>query len=349
MNSLSLASRALAPWLGVVAVSCSLCAFAAVAACSDDLMAPPLGAMGAGSGAPGTAGADAPGATCTGKRGALRGRSMQMLMAGGLNRSFVYYAPSTLDPNQAAPIVIVPHGYTMSADMMFDITNYAAIADREKFIVVFPNGQASGLGAPWNVGNPDCSSTAGALPVATGDDNAFIDAMINFADADQCVDRNHVFMSGFSMGGYLANETGCMRPDIRAIGPHSGGSHDFATCRVTNKPVVVMHFEGDTLIPYTCGTQARDRWIKLNGCLPDAPDVTMVTGGRCEYYKGCPANGQVAMCSFTNPPGTRTEAFAGHGWSGGSKQGPAGGASFAIPETESASELSWAFFKKYAW
>ena len=27
----------------------------------------------------------------------------------------------------------------------------------------------------------------------------------------------------------------------------------------------------------------------------------------------------------------------------------AGGANFAIPETESATELSWAFFKTYAW
>jgi len=55
----------------------------------------------------------------------------------------------------------------------------------------------------------------------------------------------------------------------------------------------------------------------------------------------------VAFCSFDIPTsGTRTELFPGHAWSGGSKQGA--GAAFAIPETESASELSWAFFKKYA-
>jgi hypothetical protein len=42
--------------------------------------------------------------------------------------------------------------------------------------------------------------------------------------------------------------------------------------------------------------------------------------------------------------GTRNELFPGHARSGGSKQGA--GAAFAIPETESASELSWAFFKE---
>jgi polyhydroxybutyrate depolymerase len=316
----------------------ALLAVSILAGCGDEAAAPG-GVMGAaGSGAP----------PCTGKLGALRGRSMQTVMAAGLSRSFVYYAPATLDANAPAPIVIVPHGFTMNGDMMFDITGYAALADREKFIAIFPNGQASGVGAPWNVGMPDCISTMGPLPIATGDDNAFIDAMIAFAEADQCVDKSHVFMTGFSMGGYLSNESGCMHPGIRAIGPHSAGSHDLASCRNQNKPVIVMHFEGDSLIPYSCGTQARERWVQRKGCQLAGPDVTPVMGGRCEYYKGCAPGGQVALCSFPNPPGMRSEPYPGHGWAGGSKMG-ASGAPFAIPETASATQLSWEFFKQYAW
>jgi polyhydroxybutyrate depolymerase len=312
--------------------------------CSDADTGTPMGGAGMG-------GAGMGGSACTAKPGAIRGRSTQMLTAAGLARSFVYYAPHTLDPSKPAPVVIIPHGYTMNADMMFEITGYSALADREGFIAIFPNGQQPGIGTPWNVGTPDCSSTLGFLPLARGDDNAFIDAMLQFAENDQCLDRQHVFMTGFSMGGYFSNETGCMREDIRAIGPHSGGSHDFATCNVTNKPVIVMHFEGDGLIPYGCGTQARDRWLALNvGCQLDQPTTTAIQGGRCEYYAGCPADGQVAMCSFTIPStGTRNEAFPGHGWSGGSKQGSANGAAFAIPETASATELSWSFFQQYAW
>jgi len=37
----------------------------------------------------------------------------------------------------------------------------------------------------------------------------------------------------------------------------------------------------------------------------------------------------------------------GHAWSGGSKAGM--GAFATISKTESATELGWAFFKKYAW
>lgn len=291
-----------------------------------------------------------PGEPCKGKPGALRGRSQQQLSAGGLDRSFVYYAPSTLDPNEPAPILIVPHGFTMNANMMFEITQYAELAEREGFVVLFPNGQPPVFGAPWNVGNPDCVSTLGLLPLANGDDDAFIDAMIGFAEADQCVDREHVFMAGFSMGGYFANEVGCTNPNVRAIGAHSGGSHDLASCPIDSRPALLMHFEGDGLIPYACGTQTRDRWLERNGCELSDPQVTAVQGGRCEYYNGCQPDAQVAMCTFTIPTdGTRSEAYSGHAWSGGSKDGSAHGFPFAIPETESASELTWSFFKKYAW
>jgi polyhydroxybutyrate depolymerase len=287
-------------------------------------------------------------ATCIGKPGAVRGKSSQMVMAGGLARSFVYYAPASLDPNAPAPVVFIPHGYMMNADQMVDITQYAALAERERFIAIFPNGQGTGIAGPWNVGQAACTSSLGILPVAAGDDQAFIDAMLAFAEQDQCVDRSHVFVTGFSMGGYLANESACLRPEIRGIAPHSAGTHDLASCPVANKPVLIMHFEGDSLIPYSCGTQARDRWVARNGCQPLNPIVETVAGGRCEYYQGCAANGQVGMCTFTIPAGNGG-SYPGHAWSGGSKDGTSGGSAYAIPETASASELSWAFFRKYAW
>jgi poly(3-hydroxybutyrate) depolymerase len=333
------------------------------AACGKDeaQSGPPAqagGAAGAVAGAPSVA-AGAPAAAppaawpavvkqCQGKPGKLRGKSLQTLTAAGLTRTFLHYAPASLDPNTPAPVVIVPHGYTMTADMMFDITRYSEIADREHLIVLFPNGQPSTslLAGPWNVGSPDCRSTLGPLPLAQGDDQAFLNEMLHFAEADQCVDAQHVFMTGFSMGGYFANETGCLRPEIRAVAPHSGGTHDLGACAAAHKPALIMHFQGDGLIPYMCGQNARDRWVAKNGCQLDAPEVQMVSGGSCEYYKGCPADGQVAFCSFTIPP-NGNDSFPGHAWSGGSEQGM--GASFAIPQTESASELSFRFFKQYAW
>ncbi|HMI94158.1 MAG TPA: PHB depolymerase family esterase, partial [Polyangiales bacterium] len=272
------------------------------------------GVGGAGSGGMGGGGTGAPMA-CTGKPGALRGRSDQMLMAGGAARTFVYYAPSTLDKNTPAPIVIVPHGFTMNGAQMFDITKYSALADKEGFVAVFPDG--IGAPGPWNVGQGVCG--LGSAVMADTDDQSFVTALIDFVEKDQCIDRAHVFMSGFSMGGYFSNETGCQRSEIRAIGPHSGGTHDLSACPQMHKPVIIFHFDSDSLIEYGCGTDARDKWVARNGCMMASPEVVPVEGGSCEYYKGCPADGQVAMCTFQEPAAGGGESLTGHAWSGGSQ------------------------------
>jgi polyhydroxybutyrate depolymerase len=278
----------------------------------------------------GAAGTNAPG-SCSSKRGALRGKSNQTLTAGGVARTFVHYAPATLRATEPSPVVIVAHGWLQTGQAMYDLTQYQQVADREGFVLMYPDGEPASLG-PWNVGEGACPSTLLVLPTATGDDQAFVDAMLDFAEADQCVDQRHIFVTGFSMGGYFTNETGCLRSDIAAIAPHSGGSHDLSACPVVHKPVILFHGTKDGLIPEACGLEARDRWAKHNGC-GSGVETVPVTGGHCEYSSGCPRDGQVALCLFDGMD---------HGWAGG--QG-----SYGFPAYESASELGWAFFKKYAW
>lgn len=269
--------------------------------------------------------------SCAAKPGALRGKSNQSLTAGGLSRTFVHYAPATLKASEPAPVVIVAHGWLQTGQAMYDLTQYQKVADREGFVLMYPDGEPASIG-PWNVGEGACPSSLLVLPVATGDDQAFVDGMLEFAEADQCVDHRHIFVTGFSMGGYFTNETGCLRSNVAAIAPHSGGSHDLSACPVVHKPVILFHGTKDGLIPEACGLEARDRWARHNGC-GSAVETVNVTGGHCEYSTGCPKDGQVALCLFDGMD---------HGWAGG--QG-----AYGFPEYEPASELSWAFFKKYAW
>ena len=295
----------------------------------------------AGIGAAGAAGISGAGSarTCTGKAGAKRGKSTESVMAGGQKRSFVYYAPQTLKANAPVPLVIVPHGYTQSGAEMFAITKYPELADREGFVVMFPDGAPGSVG-PWDVGSGVCGN--GSFVPGSGDDQELIDRMIAFADADQCIDHDHIFMTGWSMGGYLSNHSGCLRDDLRAIGPHSGGTHDLRACKGKKKPVILFHFDPDGLIDYDCGVKARDAWIERNGCQATAPEVKQVKGGKCEYYKGC-REAQVAFCTFQIPDNHLADFLAGHAWSGGTVH------AYSIAETESAAELGWSFFKTYAW
>ena len=301
---------------------------------------------------PGSAGSDAhavdapaDGPAC-GLRGGPRGHTTRTIDAGGLIRTYEVYLPAGA-ATEPMPLVFVHHGYSMSGQQMLDITNYTALADTEHIALVFPDGQggASSLAAPWNVGAGVCSSSGGPPPVATGDDFAMLDAIEADLARDQCLDLAHVFVTGFSMGGYFAHHAGCMRPEVRAIAPHSGGTHDLAGCTNTRRPVIIFHGKADPVVPPGCddpgslavfGSQpSATAWAAHNGCSTTTSTRTIV-GGSCLHYEGCPPGGQVELCTFD---------AMGHCWAGGAATSWV----YACPLYASATQLEWQFWKTYAW
>ena len=271
-----------------------------------------------------------------------------MKTVSGLARTYNVYLPPNLDPTAPIPLVLVFHGYSMSGAEMAAITGYPALADTEGIAVAFPDGEGGpdSLAAPWNIGPNVCPNSTGITPDAGGDDLGFIDAMEHDIAADQCLDAAHIFVTGFSMGGYFTHHAGCMRPDIRGIAPHSGGTHDLSACASTHKPVIIFHGLADPVVPSGCDdpaatntpmgfTPSATEWAAKNGCSMQTT-TQMVQGGTCMTYTGCPADGQVELCTF---PGM------GHCWAGGV---PNTGTS-SCPPYESATKLEWAFWRKYAW
>jgi polyhydroxybutyrate depolymerase len=287
------------------------------------------------------------GGSC-GQRTNQRGKTTRSVTAGGIERTYIVYLPPDADPTTPLPLVFVHHGYTMSAQAMYEITGYPALADIEGIALAFPDGQGgpNSFGAPWNVGTGSCpASNGGTPPSATGDDFAMLDAIEADIANDQCIDSEHVFVTGFSMGGYFSHHAGCMDDSVRAIAPHSGGTHSFDTCTTGHKPVIIFHGTADAIVPSGCDdpaaafkpigvTPSATAWAAKNGCGTTTSEVA-VDGGTCLYYDGCPADGQVALCRF---PGM------GHCWAGG-----VGPSIYACPSYEDATALEWAFFKQHAW
>jgi polyhydroxybutyrate depolymerase len=274
-----------------------------------------------------------------------RGLTHREAQIGDAARTYLVYLPMDVDPHAPMPLVVVFHGYTMSGQDMYDVTQYAALADSEHVAVAFPDGQggAGSLGAPWNVGDNVCPSYAGAPPDATGDDFAFLDAMKADIASDQCLDTAHEFVTGFSMGGYFSHHVACERSDIRAVAPHSGGTHPLDQCPGTIKPIIIFHGDADEVIPTGCDdpgatavagvTPSATAWAVRNGCAATTTTTT-VDNGTCRYYDACPANAQVAVCTFSG---------MGHCWAGGPQS------LYGCPNYEKATQYEWAFWKQYAW
>ncbi len=267
---------------------------------------------------------------CAEKPGSLRGKVKASIDVGGTTRTFIYYAPQVLSAQKAVPVIISPHGFNMTAEDMYTLTGFKEIADREGLVAIFPDGNP---GFPWNVG-VGVSGWGALVDNLTADDQSFITAILEYAEADQCIDTKHIFLSGFSMGGYFSNEVGCVRDDIASVGPHSGGSHDLTQCTGSLKPVILFHGAADLLIYYADnGVLARNRWVARNGCSTQV-DSQSVKGGTCDYNRDCPDHAQVAFCHFDS---------MGHAWAGGL------GSTNSDPSVESAAELAWKFWTQYAW
>lgn len=305
------------------------------------------------------ASSDAPSAPC-GSRQGMRGLTTRSIEVDGKLRTYLVYLPATADPTTPMPFVFVFHGYTMSGRGMYDITQYAALADAEGIGIAFPDGEGGpgALSPPWNVENTGQTVCgAGQFAVAAGDDFAFIDAMKADVGIDQCLDAKHLFSTGFSMGGYFTHHIGCYRSDMRAVAPHSGGTTaSLSGCTTGHVPIIIFHGTADSVIADDCDDPqvlstldpgfpaSATLWAAKNGCQPTYATVPTDSdaGGaaQCYVYDGCPADGQVELCTFS---------AMNHCWAGGSKGGDAGQGAFACPTYASATLLEWAFFKKYAW
>jgi polyhydroxybutyrate depolymerase len=222
------------------------------------------------------------------------------------------------------PLLFVHHGYNGSADQIRQLTRFDKIADEKGFVVAFPEG----AGATWNAGLGVCGF--GQFVTGLSDDFSFVAEMITTILGKVQVDRNRVFTTGFSMGGYFANNIGCNRPDlVRGIAPHSGGGPP-AGCKTNPVPALIVHGSIDSLIWYMCGQQARDAWVSHNRCSTQV-DVVPVKGGACEWNRNCPRGGQVTFCHFDGMD---------HGWAGAT--GKDGGGT----QYEDASRVIWDFFSK---
>jgi polyhydroxybutyrate depolymerase len=310
------------------------------------------GAMSAGGsgGAPGNCGT----------RSGMRGKTLRTVTVSGTKRTYVAYLPPSGNAAAPLPLVYVFHGATQTGQNMYDITQYQVLADKEGIAVVYPDGQstssATGAGnlAPWNVTDGAGLCGLGSLvsnpnPV----DLPFVDAIKADIAMDQCIDAGHVFATGFSMGGYFTHHIACDRPDFKAAGPHSGGTiADLSSCKTAHMPIIIFHGTSDPLISEVCDDPTATEqpgfppsatlWAKKNGCQNTYKTVTemgstMGNNGQCYIYDGCPADGQVEACTFTNMP---------HAWAGAAMcPGCIGtGAGYA-----DATQLEWDFFKKYAW
>lgn len=180
----------------------------------------------------------------------------------GQQRSYNVYAPKNLGENR--PLLIFCHGYNQDANWMqnseFKNENVSmeAVCDTAKFVVVFPNG----IDRAWDI---------------SGDrDINFVKAIIEKMASQYNIDRNRIYMGGFSMGGMLTyNAINKMADIIAAFVSCSGPS--VVTPNSKTRPVPILHIQG-TADNFGSVQPALNPWIQHNGCSTTAKVISNYNG-----------------------------------------------------------------------
>lgn len=187
-------------------------------------------------------------------------------------RKMLVYAPSTIVPGR--PLLISMHGYNQDIAYQQNQTKWELIAKENNFVVVYPGG----INNAWDISGMT--------------DINFILAIIDEMVVRYGIDRDRVYLSGFSMGGmmtyYAMNK---IADKIAAFAPVSGYNMQGADTN-SSRPVPIIHTHGtsDDVVAYSGVAACLNAWVKRNGC----PATAVVTKpypvgkgtGDAKYYWG---------------------------------------------------------------
>lgn len=226
-------------------------------------------------------------AGCQAKSIATGRRIERTIEVRGMTRAFILDVPSSAQPGTPVPLLLDFHGFSHSGAGVWQVSRFRDLAEGERFITIYPEGAEVHFthrgrdydGAGWKFANE-----------ADNRDVQFVAAMLDRLEAEYCIDRNRIYSTGFSMGGYFSHLLGCVMADrIAAIAPVSSGKRPTPCAPGRPVPALIFHGRQDDIIDVADGRAARDSWAAGNGC--GAP-----SGGACQAYSGCRDGADVEYC-----------------------------------------------------
>ena len=272
----------------------------------------------------------------------------------GVARNFIVYLPSGYNNSGKMPLIFAIHGGSGTPEGMINIANFKTIADRDKVVLVYPEGVQKN----WNDGRPTAPNQLGI------NDVVFFNQMCDYMINNYSVDEKKIYATGISNGGFMSTRLGCeLSNRIAAIAVNAATIEAKTIAPNCNpgRPVPALYIHGttDPLVPFLGGQitaggtaggtilshfQAIDKWVTINGCNPtptvtDLPDIANDgTTIKQRVYSGGANGSEVVSYVVLN---------GGHTW----PQGYQYLNEAIIGKTSqdmNACEVIWTFFKRFS-
>jgi len=244
----------------------------------------------------------------------VAGLETRTLDVGGTSRTYHLHVPPTVTPGVPAPLVLAFHGGGGDAVTFASRSGLIEMADREGFIIAFPEGTRNS----WNT---EGSPAVGFASRNDIDDLGFVTAMLDQLVRDYSINTARVFATGISAGAMMTYRLACDMPDrLAAVAVVAGTLADTSCAGLTGVSLLHIHGSNDQNVPLEGGAgsmsaaradyppvmQGIDLFRARNQCT--APDISSAPASDTVCLTTSCGNGTtVEFCEVT--PG-------GHAWPG---------------------------------
>ncbi len=272
------------------------------------------------------------------------------LVVDGIKRTYLVHAPESISESAGAPLVLALHGRFGSGRQMRRSSGFDGIADREGFIVAYPDG----FKRSWADGRGEVKKGDREI-----DDVKFVSALIDELAAKYPVDKERVYACGMSNGGFMSMRLACMLSDkvhaAAAVGSTFGEDLSRQCEPGRAVPVMIVMGNADPIVPFSGGRveksnfqgkllsafDAAQWWSANDGCEKSPSGETVIDGADDgtraieKTWRGCRDDASVVLIEIEN---------GGHTWPGDDQYLPVRMVGKTSQDFD-ASEKIWSFFK----
>ena len=199
------------------------------------------------------------------------------VQSGGAARTAYVWLPEGYDGTSPVPVVADFHGAGSDALQYTDgFSTMAEEAPRRGYLVVAGDAVPNAVGG---VGWQNDTTTASP-------DVQFTRDMFDTLARDYCIDRDRLYVTGFSSGGGFTAHAACHMPELAAVAPLAGVSLTRPCQDKPPMPMITMHGDADQAVafagfpgltdPASTGSFIGDvsdtvaAWAERNGCAATA-------------------------------------------------------------------------------
>lgn len=275
----------------------------------------------------------------------------------GYQRTFTLYIAPSYTGEAAVPLIMLLHGRSGTGSSMAQHTQMNTIAERDNFVVVYPDG----IQNQWNYGR-DWPLYPQSEDV---NDEDFFSALLVSLSHDLNIDETKRYVSGFSNGGFMTQRLACTMHDTFAAFASVGATGPYGLtqgCAGIDDPIPMMFIHGtaDPSVPWM-GTPVQVQggtvyttapmdntlafWVQHNGCSVEVDDETLPKADETDptetlilTFQACPTDAPLILYAVKE---------GGHRWHGtdATLEGIGLGRS---SKDFSASEVIWTFFQQFS-